>query len=86
MCETTEEYVTFGVYGDGHAPSRLTNYRSYTVNIVSVLVLTIGVTLTENPVLSGLSRYVFKIDSRLMQIKIIAECSGGAFCNTFDLY
>ena len=27
-----------------------------------------------------------EIDNRLMQVKSIAECSHGAFCNTFDLY
>ena len=29
---------------------------------------------------------VFKTNYRLMQFKSIAECSLGAFCNTFDLY
>ena len=26
----------------------------------------------------------YKTDTRLMQVKSIAECSRGAFCNTFD--
>ena len=30
-------------------------------------------------------KLVFKIDYRLMQVNSIAECSLGAFCNTFDL-
>ena len=45
---------------------------------------------TVNPVLSGHSKdglnYVFKNDNRLMQAESITECSGGAFCNTFDLH
>ena len=27
-----------------------------------------------------------KTDNRIMQVKSIAECSQGAFCNTFDLH
>ena len=27
---------------------------------------------------------IFKTDNHLMQVKSIAECSGGAFCNTLD--
>ena len=30
-------------------------------------------------------KMVFKTSYRLMQVKSIAECSKGAFCNTFDL-
>ena len=30
-------------------------------------------------------KLVFKTDYRLMQVKSIAECSKGTFCNTFDL-
>ena len=45
---------------------------------------------TVKPVLSGhskrRSKIVFKTDYRLMQVKIIAECSKRAFCNTFDLH
>ena len=44
---------------------------------------------TEKPVLSGHS----KIDKKslgsvggLVQVKRIAECSTGAFCNTFELH
>ena len=31
-------------------------------------------------------KYVFNTDTRLLQVKSIAECSRGAFCNTFDLH
>ena len=44
---------------------------------------------TVKPALSGHSKrtpkLVFKADYRLMPVKSIAECSLGAFCNTFDL-
>ena len=42
------------------------------------------------PVLSGHSKIdktkVLKTDGSLMQFERIAECSLGAFCNTFDLH
>ena len=45
---------------------------------------------TVKPVLSGHSKIdktkVLKTDDSLMQVKCIAECSLGAFCNTFDLH
>ena len=45
---------------------------------------------TIKPVLSGHSKIdktkVFKTNGRLMQVESIAECSLGAFCNSFDLY
>ena len=45
---------------------------------------------TVKPVLSGHSKIgktkVLKTDCSLMQVKSIAECSLGAFCNTFDLH
>ena len=31
-------------------------------------------------------KLVFKTNNHLMQVKSIAECSRGAFCNTFDLH
>ena len=44
---------------------------------------------TVKPVLSGLSKIdktkVLKTDGNLVQVESIAECSIGAFCNTFDL-
>ena len=50
----------------------------------------IRVTYTVKPVLNGQSkedkRKGFKTDNHLMQVKSIAECSGGAFCNTLDLH
>ena len=30
--------------------------------------------------------FFFKTGNRLIQVKSIAECSRGAFCNTFDLH
>ena len=45
---------------------------------------------TVKPVLSGHSNIdktkVFKTNGSLMKVKSIAECSLGAFCNTFDLH
>ena len=42
------------------------------------------------PVLSGHSEIdkakVFKTNGSLMKVESIAECSLGAFCNTFDLH
>ena len=45
---------------------------------------------TVKPVLSGHSKIdktkVLKTNGSLMKVEIIAECSLGAFCNTFDLH
>ena len=45
---------------------------------------------TVKPVLSGHSKLdktkVLKTNGSLMKVKSIAECSLGAFCNTFDLH
>ena len=45
---------------------------------------------TVKPVLSGKSKIdktkVLKTKDSLMKVKSIAECSLGAFCNTFDLH
>ena len=45
---------------------------------------------TVKPVLSGYSKIdktkVLKINDSLMKVESIAECSLGAFCNTFDLH
>ena len=45
---------------------------------------------TVSPVLRGQSKIDktldLKTDGSLMQVKRIAECSLGAFCNTFDLH
>ena len=45
---------------------------------------------TVKPVLSGHSKIdktkVLKTDGSIVQDKSIAECSLGAFCNTFDLH
>ena len=45
---------------------------------------------TVKPVLSGHSKIdktkVLKTNGSLMKVENIAECSLGAFCNTFDLH
>ena len=45
---------------------------------------------TVKPVLRGHSEIdktkVFKTNDSLMKVESIAECSFGAFCNTFDLH
>ena len=45
---------------------------------------------TVKPVLSGHSKIdktmVLKTNDSLMKVESIAECSLGAFCNTFDLH
>ena len=41
--------------------------------------------ITVKPVLRGHSKEDPK-NSRIMQLKSIAECSHGAFCSTFDLH
>ena len=45
---------------------------------------------TVKPVLSGHSKIdkakVLKTNGSFMKVKSIAECSSGAFCNTFDLH
>ena len=45
---------------------------------------------TVKPVLSGQSKIdktkILKTDGSFMQVESIAECSLGAFCNTFDLH
>ena len=47
-------------------------------------------TLYSKAVLSGHSKIdktkIFKTNDSLMTVKSIAECSLGAFCNTFDLH
>ena len=46
--------------------------------------------ITVKPVLSGHSKIdktkVLKTNNSLMKVDSIAECSLGAFCNTFDLH
>ena len=45
---------------------------------------------TVKPVLSGHSKIdktnIFKTNGSLMKVESIAECSLGAFCNTFNLH
>ena len=60
--------------------------ENHTLNMLSQL----SSGTTVKPVLSSHSkedqRLVFKTDYHLMHVKSIAECSLGAFCNTFDLH
>ena len=49
----------------------------------------IGVSVTAKPVSSGHSKTktkVLKTNGSLMNVESIAECSLGAFCNTFGLH
>ena len=61
--------------------------RVFTESINPKLLILI-IQTTVKPVLSGHSKIdktkVFKTDGSLMQVESIAECSLGAFCNTFD--
>ena len=61
--------------------------RVFTEKIVPKLLILI-IQTTVKPVLSGHSKIdktqVFKTDGSLMQVESTAECSLGAFCNTFD--
>ena len=45
---------------------------------------------TVKPVISGCSKIdktkVLKTNGSLMKVETIAECSLGAFCNTFDMH
>ena len=48
------------------------------------------ITITAKPVLSGHSKIdktkILMTNGRLMKVESIAECTIGAFCNTFDLH
>ena len=50
----------------------------------------LSIASTVKPVLSSHSKMdntkVLKTNGSLMKVKSIAECSLGAFCNTFDLH
>ena len=54
------------------------------------LVIIFSYFITVKPVYSGHSKKdktkVLKANDSLMKVKSIAECSFGAFCNTFDLH
>ena len=41
---------------------------------------------TKTPLKRRPQNMFSKTDNHLMQVKIIAECSCGAFCNTLDLH
>ena len=56
----------------------------------SFLCSSVGPGFTVKPVLNGHSKIdktkVFKTNNSFMKVESIAECSLGAFCNTFDLH
>ena len=56
----------------------------------ALFIMVFKVQCTVKPVLSGHSRIdktkVLKTNGSLMKVESIAECSLGAFCNTFDLH
>ena len=66
----------------------MTSLSSSTVTCNEQIYLKIEVTV--KPVLSGHSELdktnVLKTNGSLMKVESIAECSLGAFCNTFDLH
>ena len=61
-----------------------------TMGDVYLVVRTLINKLTVKPVLRGHSKIdktkIFKTNGSLMKVESIAECSLGAFCNTFDLH
>ena len=58
--------------------------------LFTLSIISLGKCVTVKPVLSGQSKIdktkVLKTNGSLMRAKSIAECSLGAFCNTFDLH
>ena len=54
------------------------------------ILFTCIIIITVKPVLSGHSKIdktkILKTNDSLMKVESIAECSLGAFCNTFDLH
>ena len=59
-------------------------------NVYTCYMQIFSVQATVKPVLSGHSKKdktkVLKTNGSLMKVERIAECSLGAFCNTFDLH
>ena len=68
-------------------PDKAMNLYNCHVKHMSRLTLFVS---TVKPVLSGHSKIdkskVLKTKGSLMEVESIAECSLGAFCNTFDLH
>ena len=58
--------------------------------ILNLMDFTIQLYIQYKPSLSGHSKIdktkVLKTNSSFMEVESIAECSLGAFCNTFDLH
>ena len=69
-------------YGYGSVSRFLTSQIGYPLNLVYTLkpVLRVQSTKIQKIV------FFFKTNYRIMQVKSIAECFQGAFCNTFDLH
>ena len=65
-------------------------YIFFITTILLMSAFMISLVLTIKPVLSGHSKVdktkILKINGSLMKVESIAECSLGAFCNTFDLH
>ena len=59
-------------------------YFTYTLTQTLICICTLNADDTVKPFLSG--HWKKKTNYHLMQVKSIAECSKGAFCNTFDLH
>ena len=66
------------------------NFKYFQKQIEMSLQIQILKLIPVIPVLSDHSKIdkikVFKTNGSLMKVKSIAECSLGAFCNTFDLH
>ena len=66
------------------------NQRSSLIWVCAVCLYMSFLAGTVNPVLSSPSKIdktkVLKSDGSSMKVESIAECSLGAFCNTFDLH
>ena len=74
------------------SPNNVAKYQSQVIARNSVIWLQSSTKMqdTVKPVLSGHSKIdktnTLLTNGSLMKVKSIAECSLGAFCNTFDLY
>ena len=65
-----------------------TDFNLYCMHMPNYIILDMAHTV--KPVLSGHSKIdktkVLKTNGSLMEVESIADCSLGAFCNTFDLH
>ena len=71
-----------GCYATGGHHGRLAQVLANSIALINIH--------TVKPVLSGHSKIdktkVLKTNGSLMKVESIAECSLGAFCNTYDLH